>query len=195
MASTPLAQPAHFVKVPAPRPVRTSAKPRREGEYQRQHVIAGSQPCQDEAYDRIDDAEKQHVGAIGGEILEPLGKGVSEVGRFDPADCWRRGVEGERGPRRGFSCRAEADFAPLSWSHPHSIGFRMWSLVAMLPPPEPKVRGPQASRGLTPSPVAGHDGAATHQIAHSTPNRARRGATIDPGLRRRGDTPCVDGKR
>src|SRR5439155_13949485 len=56
---------------------------------QRQHVVAESQPRQDEADQRVDDAEKDDVCAEGGEIFDPLDQGIPDLG--DPDAAHRRG--------------------------------------------------------------------------------------------------------
>src|SRR6266851_10368412 len=76
-----------------------------ERKEQRQHAIAESQPAEGEADEWVEQAKKDDVGAIGGEIIDAACQGGAQIGEADAADLGGGAVEaGLRpiflGPRR-----------------------------------------------------------------------------------------------
>src|SRR5204862_1854420 len=70
------------------------------------HAVAPDQARQHEADDRIEQAEEDHVGAVGAEILEALAQHVPQVGRCDAADPGHRPVVAFPGAFHRFARRA-----------------------------------------------------------------------------------------
>ncbi len=59
---------------------------------QGQQVVAEGQHRQQQAGDRIDNADEQDVDAHGAQIAHALAQGVPHVARLQAADCHRRAV-------------------------------------------------------------------------------------------------------
>ena len=86
-----LAPAAHFIEADGgDRPEQRETGGEREKE--RQHVGAERQPRQDQADQRIDQAQQNDVGAAFREVGEPARQRVPEIGHFDPPHGRRRGI-------------------------------------------------------------------------------------------------------
>ncbi len=84
------AAPAHLIEADCGEGA-DQRKPGGEREDQRQQVVAGCQPRQDETDQRIEHAEKNDIGAIRREIVETSGEDMSEVDHPDMPDSrWGR---------------------------------------------------------------------------------------------------------
>ena len=116
-----LAAAAHLVEADGEER-RDQREARHEREEQGHHAVAPGHAGQHEADDRIEQAEEDHVGAIGAEILEAAPQHVAQVGRHrcagPPAPCGR-GLP-TRLPSCGRPCpwrarSASANPIPIRW--------------------------------------------------------------------------------
>ena len=79
------APPAHFIEADGG-DRSDQGKARNQREDQRQHVVAKSELAENEAGERIDQADEDHIGPVLAKVLEPLGQGIPEVREFDMAN-------------------------------------------------------------------------------------------------------------
>ena len=92
LVSSPASRPAHFVQAYR-RERADQCKPRGQRKDQRQQIVAECQSRQDKPDQWVDDAEKDYIGAIGGEVVDAFGENFRESGDADPANRRARGMQ------------------------------------------------------------------------------------------------------
>src|SRR5260221_5842037 len=175
-----LAPPAHLVEADS----RNRADEREAGsdrEEQRQHLIAHDQPRQEQADNRIDDAEEDDIGPRYAEIVETPRKDIAEIGDDDAADRQRR-MPIRRSAAYGATCpdhgnTGEPDLIVAPFDGIADLHAR---------PPEPLVREAATARGRTPNRATGHATAATSPETQAYADRRSSSAQIGETERRRG---------
>src|SRR6185437_1758454 len=89
--SSGLALAAHLVQ-PDREERRDQREARGEWEDEGHHAVPQNHARHDQADDRIEQAEEDHIGAIGAEIFEAVAQHVPEVLTPDALDCWNRTI-------------------------------------------------------------------------------------------------------
>ena len=138
-----------FHRDPRPRTGRSGQNPR-PAEQQRQHSKAKGAPPQRQADNRIDDAEEDEIGPVGGKIIEAVGHDIAELGDANSANLGGPDVE-LLGPDPGAACRpdqpGELDLICCPFDGVADRHVRSSRTC---------VRGPRRSRERTPDPASGH---------------------------------------
>ena len=125
-----LAAAAHLVEADGEER-RDQREARHEREEQGHQAVAPGHAGQHEADDRIEQAEEDHVGTIGAEVLEAAPQHVAQVGGGDALDRRNRAVAAFPGTFHRLPAVPMARPVCFSEFHPHSMGLRICCCMAM----------------------------------------------------------------
>src|SRR5581483_227168 len=127
------------------------------------------EPRQEQADDRIDDADEDHVRAVCAEIVEALRQGIAEIGDGDAAHIGRRCRATHAATCRANRRCGEPDLivAPFDGiANLHAC------------PPEPLAQEAATAHGGSPIEAIGHETAATSQDEKAYADRGLSSAQI-----------------